>query len=182
MDKAISTLQQRFTEPSADILQQNPLCGICWNEYEGEDRPVTLPCGHVFGEECILAWSRGITPTGRHNGCPCCRAELLPPSFHSRTSALCYWGSDIWRTLGTFVAEPRKVVLATMLWVVRTCARWWPESKVAGYMRFGADLCFILLMMQLYASIVGWRLVVLYTLAINPVVILIRLIWQDTFS
>ena len=96
MDKAIETLRQRFTTPSADQLQQLPLCVICWNDYDGEDQPVKLPCGHVFGEECVLAWARGTTPTGRHNGCPSCRAELLPPSWHSCTSALRYWSSGFW--------------------------------------------------------------------------------------
>lgn len=54
MNKTIATLRQSFTEPSADLMQQHPLCGICWTDYDGEDRPVKLPCGHVFGEVVSL--------------------------------------------------------------------------------------------------------------------------------
>ncbi|KAM0803767.1 hypothetical protein BDR22DRAFT_837804 [Usnea florida] len=88
MKKAIAALKQRFTTPSADQIQQHPLCSICWVDYDGDDQAVVLPCGHVFGEECIIAWASGVTPLGRHNGCPYCRAELLPPSMHSRVKAL----------------------------------------------------------------------------------------------
>ena len=60
-------------------------------EYEEEDKPVKLPCGHVFGEECVLTWALASTPTRRHNGCPSCHAELLPPS-----SVVRYWASGLW--------------------------------------------------------------------------------------
>ena len=95
MEKAIATLKQRFTTPSADEIQQHPLCSICWSDYDGDDQAVVLPCGHVFGEECIIAWASGVTPRGRHNGCPYCRAELLPPSMHSRSKALADLVSDL---------------------------------------------------------------------------------------
>ena len=95
MEKAIATLKQRFTTPSADEIQQHPLCSICWIDYDGDDQAVVLPCGHVFGEECVLAWAKGVTPMGRHNGCPYCRAELLPPSMHSRLKALADLVSEI---------------------------------------------------------------------------------------
>ena len=95
MEKAIATLKQRFTTPSADQMQQHPLCSICWADYDGRDQAVVLPCGHVFGEECVIAWASGVTPMGRHNGCPYCRAELLPPSMHSLTTALAALVSDV---------------------------------------------------------------------------------------
>ena len=95
MEEAIATLSERFTTPSADQMQQHPLCSICWTDYDGEDQGVVLPCGHVFGKECVLAWARGVTPMGRYNGCPYCRAELLPPSMHSRLKALANLVSDL---------------------------------------------------------------------------------------
>ena len=157
MDKAIGALRQRFTEPSADAIQQNPLCRICWNDYEGEDRPVKLPCGHLFGEECIIAWSRGITPNGRHNGCPYCRAELLPPSLHSRASALRNWCLDIWLFFRELTGGPREIALEAALWVASACTRCFPESKVAGYVRLGLDVLFVLVMTKRGASLIGWR-------------------------
>lgn len=55
-----------------------------------------LPCGHIIGEECIISWAGGITPTGCHHGCPSCRTELIPHTLHSRTSALLQDLSDSW--------------------------------------------------------------------------------------
>ena len=95
MEEAIASLKQRFTTPSADQMQQHPLCSICWTDFDGDDQAVVLPCGHVFGEECIVAWAKGVTPMGRHNGCPYCRAELLPPSMQSRIKALKDLVSDL---------------------------------------------------------------------------------------
>ena len=170
MDKAIRTLQKRFTEPSADMIQQNPLCRICWNDYEGLDRPVSLPCGHVFGEECIIAWSRGITPTGRHNGCPFCRVELLPPSLRSRTTALRDWLLDVWRVVGMLIGGRREIALGAVLWVAGICARCVEESKVAGYVRLGLDGLFILWMTKRCASLMGWK----QALSIQLVVLLVE--------
>lgn len=33
--------------------------------------PTMLPCGHIFGRECLYRW------TGEHNSCPICRAAIL---------------------------------------------------------------------------------------------------------
>lgn len=107
MDKAIKTLQQRLLPPSPNTLQDNSICGICWTDYDGDsDRPVTLPCGHVFGEDCILAWARGTTPNGRYNGCPTCRAELLPPSLHSRSQGLVWYLTMLWHSFLTVLGDP----------------------------------------------------------------------------
>ena len=185
MDKAIRTLQQRFTAPSADAIQQNPLCRICWDDYEGLDRPVTLPCGHVFGEECIIAWSRGITPTGRHNGCPCCRAELLPPSLHSRASALRDWQADVWRIFRMLIGGRREIALAVMLWAASICTRFFPESKVAEYVRLGLDGLFALFMTKRCASLMGWEHAI-HLLVVQLVILLIRgafkALWQSMVS
>ena len=118
MEKAIATLKQRFTTPSADEMQQHPLCSICWTDYGGEDQAVKLPCGHVFGEECVIAWASGVTPMGRHNGCPYCRAELLPPSMDSRFKALTSLMSDIMSevpTLSIIYGGPYGVAIAVLL-------------------------------------------------------------------
>ena len=185
MDKAIGALRQRFTEPSADAIQQNPLCRICWIEYEGEDRPVRLPCGHLFGEECIIAWSRGITPNGRHNGCPYCRKELLPPSLQSRTSALRDLRLDFWLALRTVAGGPREIALAAVLNVASFCARFFPKSKVARYVKLGSDVLFVLLMTKRCASLMGWRQA-LYLLAIQLAILLaevvIEALWHRLFS
>lgn len=157
MDNAIRALRQRFTEPPADLTRYISRCQICWNEFEGEDRPVRLPCGHTFGEECIIAWSRGVTPTGRHNGCPHCGAELLPPSLHSRASVLRDWLVYVWRVLRRLMGGRREIAFTAVLWVTRTYAKSWPESKVAGYVALGTYLLSTVFVTMRCASLVGWR-------------------------
>ena len=181
MDKAIGALQQRFTEPSADEIQQDSMCSICLNDYEGEDRPVRLPCGHVFGKECIIAWSRGITPTGRHNGCPYCRAELLPPSVYSRSSALRDLLSDIWQALSELLGGPRGIGLAAVLWIVGACAKYIPKSMIAEYVGLGSDVLVIWFMTKKMADIMGWRQA-LYLLVMVVISSAFRALWQSIFS
>ena len=157
MDQAIRTLRQRFTQPSTELVQRNPLCRICWTNYEGGDRPVRLPCGHVFGEKCIITWSRRVTPTGRYNGCPFCGAELLPPSLQSRTSVLCDWLVYGWRVLRAMMGGRRQIALVATLWVTRTYAESWPESKIAGYVALGTHVLLTQIVTRRAARLVGWK-------------------------
>lgn len=46
--------------------------GGLYTSISGED-PVRLPCNHIFGRQCLEHWLR------RHDQCPKCRRELLPP-------------------------------------------------------------------------------------------------------
>ena len=91
---------------SFSLLPTNPL-GKDDADYHSsaQERAVKLPCGHIFGEDCILDWAQGITPSGRYNGCPWCRSELLPPTLRSRSSALRWWLTDFWHTLELVIYE-----------------------------------------------------------------------------
>ena len=84
---ALAKLQQRFTTPSIEEIQKYSPCAICWAPYdEGvmSDKPIKLPCRHVFGEKCLLKWAQGKTPSGYRNGCPLCHADLLPQTLWTR--------------------------------------------------------------------------------------------------
>ena len=157
MDKAIVNLQQCFTAPSADLIEQNPQCGICWDEYHREDRPVKLPCGHVFGENCVSAWARGTTPTGRYNGCPNCRAEILPPSLHSRIGALLQWLCDLWPVVKLAFGGLQGVVLVfgltTMIFRVERSS----EPQVATRVRIGMMWLLTSFLTIRIAILFGWR-------------------------
>ncbi len=157
MDKVITALRQHFTAPSADLIQQYPLCSICWNDYDGEDQPVKLPCGHVFGEECVIAWGQGTTPTGRHNGCPTCRAELLPPSLHSRTSAVKYWLSDLWPTCLALLGGPRGVALFVGIQIVNLGTAQFPNSVIGSLIRTGSSACLLTFLVSRAGQTMGWR-------------------------
>lgn len=160
MDNAVVALRQLFAVPSTDLMQQHPLCGICWSDYDGKDRPVKLPCGHVFGEECIIAWAKGTTPTGRHNGCPTCRAGLLPPSLYSRTSALSYWLSDtpeMWPACRDILGGPLWVAFSVGLKMVNLGAGLLLESQIGACIRVGSAFCGLGFLAYRSAKVYGWR-------------------------
>jgi hypothetical protein len=46
-------------------------CMICSDYFSAEHQPVTLPCHHIFGHECIKKWLR--TGRGNNSACPHCR-------------------------------------------------------------------------------------------------------------
>mmetsp|Transcript_24044 Transcript_24044/g.56741 ORF Transcript_24044/g.56741 Transcript_24044/m.56741 type:complete len:372 (-) Transcript_24044:242-1357(-) len=47
-----------------------PTCSICLSEYEKGDKLVSLPCKHVFLEDCITSW------TNHNTRCPLCNFDL----------------------------------------------------------------------------------------------------------
>lgn len=68
--KSISSLKQR-ADFGSDIEQMGePTCSICLCEYEKGDKLVSLPCKHVFHEDCITSW------TDHNTRCPLCNADL----------------------------------------------------------------------------------------------------------
>lgn len=48
-------------------------CSVCLSEYEDCDMLTQLPCGHVYHDECIQAW------TQNHTKCPLCNYDLASP-------------------------------------------------------------------------------------------------------
>ncbi|KAJ5719004.1 hypothetical protein N7493_007459 [Penicillium malachiteum] len=54
----------------ATIIAENPSCPICTEAYEVEVPILTLPCGHLFHEQCVQIWLR------RSSSCPLCRRVI----------------------------------------------------------------------------------------------------------
>jgi hypothetical protein len=44
-------------------------CPICLDNILKEEDPMILPCGHIFGDQCLDRWVRA----GDEQGCPMCR-------------------------------------------------------------------------------------------------------------
>ncbi|KAL3662576.1 hypothetical protein V7S43_012429 [Phytophthora oleae] len=47
-------------------------CIICQYDFVPNDRAMTLPCAHVFHEDCVGGWIR------ENNSCPMCKGEITP--------------------------------------------------------------------------------------------------------
>ena len=83
--------------PTADLAKvrergRDTECGICQMEFSDRqvypeerpgftlERPVTLPCSHLYGEKCLRTWlSPESKGGGNANTCPSCRKVLFPP-------------------------------------------------------------------------------------------------------
>jgi len=68
--KSIECLKKRGGYCAEDIIFEEPLCSICLCEYEEGDKLVSLPCRHIFCEDCITTW------TANHTRCPLCNCDL----------------------------------------------------------------------------------------------------------
>ena len=53
-----------------DDDEEEPHCSICLSEYEEGDKLVSLPCKHVYHEDCVSSW------TERNTRCPLCNLDL----------------------------------------------------------------------------------------------------------
>ncbi|EGZ26350.1 hypothetical protein PHYSODRAFT_484474 [Phytophthora sojae] len=52
--------------------QHEDTCIICQYSFVPDDRAMTLPCAHVFHEDCVGGWIR------ENNSCPLCKREISP--------------------------------------------------------------------------------------------------------
>jgi hypothetical protein len=51
-------------------------CGICSAGYDSTHEPIKIPCGHIFGRQCMEKWLTIVENGKRRNNCPFCRQEL----------------------------------------------------------------------------------------------------------
>ncbi|VEU39954.1 unnamed protein product [Pseudo-nitzschia multistriata] len=64
------TVAEEKDAAAKTVDDEEPTCSICLCEYEKGDNLVSLPCGHVFHEDCITSW------TDHNKRCPLCNADL----------------------------------------------------------------------------------------------------------
>lgn len=57
-------------EGAKTVIDEEPTCSVCLCEYEKEDKLVSLPCNHVFHDDCITSW------TDNNTRCPLCNTDL----------------------------------------------------------------------------------------------------------
>jgi hypothetical protein len=79
-DKASYTHGNMLRPVSEDTRERS--CCICYELFSptpsshGSEVPIQLPCGHVFGETCILRW------TLTNGSCPLCRKDIFVIDGH----------------------------------------------------------------------------------------------------
>ena len=78
-------------QPSENISPststESLLCVICQTSLTRGESTRTLPCGHTYHDECILAWLGGEWLL-RNDSCPLCQRFVLPESTSPRRMSL----------------------------------------------------------------------------------------------
>lgn len=98
----IPTLQPRVTKfvsglpnpETANLRDEQKSCHICMEPFTGgllQELPVLLPCGHIFGKDCMIKWLSSDGDRSPRN-CPMCRAKLFPQSPSSNSE---YWSGPV---------------------------------------------------------------------------------------
>ncbi|KAF8326397.1 uncharacterized protein EI90DRAFT_1950293 [Cantharellus anzutake] len=73
-DEMIAQLPRGRVTPGSNLLENE--CAICKDSFEVQQETISLPCKHIFHDECILPWIR------QSGTCPVCRYELVPQPRH----------------------------------------------------------------------------------------------------
>lgn len=116
-DNIIDLLYQTLQHTQSTELQATAECHICQEPFlsgSHPERAVKLPCGHIFGEGCILKWISRLSQSGIKIKCPLCRRSILQLKAPKRLTvqeeptpqerSLTYsFGLAIWRILLHFL-------------------------------------------------------------------------------
>ena len=76
---AVKFLKDLISLELDDLDQEDQKCGICMEPYlTGDDweMPLALPCGHVFGNNCLHNWLSEFS-NKQHDNCPVCRKQHI---------------------------------------------------------------------------------------------------------
>lgn len=69
-DQGLADLPRRTVDEDLRNVEGNTDCTICIDGMKVGEVVVTLPCSHLFHEECVVLWLK------QHNTCPVCRAPI----------------------------------------------------------------------------------------------------------
>ena len=78
---AIAFIESLISLELDELKKEDRTCAICLQPYrkgESQEIPLQLPCGHIFGKECLLTWLTDIGKDDAHvASCPMCRKECI---------------------------------------------------------------------------------------------------------
>jgi hypothetical protein len=69
-EEALQKLNRRVVDQELRSQYDKFDCSVCIDEMKVGDTIITLPCKHMFHEDCLVAWLK------EHNTCPNCRAPI----------------------------------------------------------------------------------------------------------
>ncbi|KAH7406813.1 hypothetical protein DE146DRAFT_778293 [Phaeosphaeria sp. MPI-PUGE-AT-0046c] len=84
-------------------------CIICTEPFGADHQPVSLPCKHIFGHECIKRWLR--VGRGNNTSCPQCR-DVIVQKKNERTA---FDVPSIWKAMCEQPSE-RLHIFITEIW------------------------------------------------------------------
>ena len=79
-EKIIDLLFRSIRHAHSTELRSIRECHVCHEPFlsgSRPERPVTLPCDHIFGEGCILKWVSPLPDNRGKNSCPLCREPIF---------------------------------------------------------------------------------------------------------
>lgn len=74
-------------------LQPTETCSICCEIWSSDHQPISLPCHHIFGHDCIVKWLK--TGRGNSSACPNCRHAI----YEKKTPKALFTVPSIWKAL-----------------------------------------------------------------------------------
>ena len=88
-ERYIDLLLLNVGHTQSNELQSTTACHICQEPFltgTNPERPATLPCGHIFGDGCIVKWISPLSSNGVRNSCPLCRKPIFQLSAQKRVT------------------------------------------------------------------------------------------------
>jgi len=67
-------------ELTQELLDKNPNCSVCWEEFKLEENVLKLECNHCFHKDCLVPWLE------LHGTCPVCRKVLIQDKVDQHSS------------------------------------------------------------------------------------------------
>jgi hypothetical protein len=98
-------------------------CLICQDPFSASHQPVTLPCKHIFGHECIKTWLR--TGRGNNTSCPNCRYVVV----QRQESKASFDVPSIWRALCEQPPEQLHALMSKIWSGLQTLWQCKPDGK-----------------------------------------------------